>query len=70
MRAPAPAKYGGSVASFGTRMDSIWPSSAGQVQPNLQIGGDALMAGGIAVERMRESTMGDFHARLYVLEAV
>jgi alpha-galactosidase len=49
---------------------SIWPSSAGQVQPNLQIGGDALMAGGIAVERMRESTMGDFHARLYVLEAV
>jgi alpha-galactosidase len=50
---------------------SVWPPSAAKMQPNLQIGGDALMAAGLVLEAMRMSTeLGDFHARLYVLEAV
>jgi alpha-galactosidase len=49
---------------------SVWPESAAPIPANLRLGGDALMAGGLVIEAMRMSVgIGDFHARLYVLEA-
>jgi alpha-galactosidase len=49
---------------------TLWPPTAAAFQP-LQLGGDALMAAGLVLEASRMSTLqGDFHARLYVLEAV
>ena len=49
---------------------SVWPESAAAVRDGLRIRGDALMTGGLIIETLREpAAMGDFHARLYVLEA-
>jgi alpha-galactosidase len=49
---------------------SVWPPAAARFQSR-QLGGDALMAAGLVLEASRMTTLqGDFHARLYVLEAV
>ena len=49
---------------------SVWPESVAPIPAGLRLGGDALMAGGLVIEAMRMSVgLGDFHARLYVLEA-
>ncbi len=50
---------------------SVWPASSAPLEPNIEIGGDALMAAGLVIESRRMSTqVGDFHARLYVLTTV
>ncbi|MGZ6273774.1 MAG: GH36 C-terminal domain-containing protein [Candidatus Limnocylindrales bacterium] len=49
---------------------SMWPESVAPAPAAARIGGDALMAAGLVIEAHRENALvGDFHARLYVLEA-
>jgi len=50
---------------------SVWPAtSTPEPAPSLPLGGDVLMAQGVVIEGNRMNMeMGDFHARLYVLEA-
>jgi len=50
---------------------SVWPETAAAALPTaLRLGGDALMAGGLVISSTRTpSDVGDFHARVYVLEA-
>ena len=50
---------------------SAWPPSAAPDQSSRLIGGDLLMAAGLVIEARRMAfPVGDFLARLYVLEAV
>ena len=50
---------------------SVWPPSAAPDQSSRLIGGDLLMAAGLVIEARRMAfPVGDFLARLYVLEAV
>jgi alpha-galactosidase len=50
---------------------SVWPESAATpIAAGLRLGGDALMAAGLVIESTRTpSDVGDFHARVYVVEA-
>ena len=49
---------------------SVWPEPETVPVPVLKLGGDVLMAAGLALEATRISAaQGDFHARIYVLEA-
>jgi alpha-galactosidase len=50
---------------------SVWPNHETDSAPVLELGGDVLMAAGLAIDSTRMSaSQGDFHARVYVLEAV
>jgi hypothetical protein len=50
---------------------AVWPeSAAAPIRGGVRLGGDALMAAGLKIESTRTpSDVGDFHARVYVLEA-
>jgi alpha-galactosidase len=53
---------------------SIWSAAAGEEEDSptpIVLGGDVLMAAGLVLEGVRmSSTLGDFRARLYVLESI
>jgi alpha-galactosidase len=50
---------------------SVWPEPETDPAPALKLGGDVLMAAGLALEATRiAAAQGDFHARIYVLEAI